>query len=912
MTNVDDAIEQAKKLFEKGSESVLKWLSDATGIDLAGLSTLGDTQEEGPTDEDVENSVLAQYLPVFVKRRKEREKINSYYNNIILFNTTNPARLKNAVNSFDPNEIEPIFNLTNLQLSNLVPEIRIFKVYKKKDSNSKNEDFLELELPFPNYTQRQEIQQILETRSGRGGGIGIQSFEWNSLAKNESNLAQFSAKLKIYLQDAGEILKVRNSTKDNNDSTYTVSIADLIYPTIKESGNLKGFEYDPYATFLKIKIGWNVNQSTIEDKNVQIDQKIVKLLTSEYYLSLTKHDLQFNPDGSLTVTIDFIAAAEGLSDNFGTSDILFAGFKNRATKQIEQRFEALKKAAKEEINSEKTTENRKRDIEAGLKSAKKKIELIEEKRSKRFIFKDFMTWLNQNKLIDYVSLKPEQVKSYKNLYDLDTKTLDVEDSLLIAKTIAAGQKQVSPANAEQIPLQQLEGIEAAATAGQSNEKEDEYKINEKEVTEAFIKSIKDKYEKEGKENGLIVPFFYLGDLFEYFTGVFLDNRFDPNLGTEKKADGNTGTLGYKNIGNKNVRLVLGTFTFSDFGNPQIQIGKGGVATATKKIKIGNETDPSQKTILLTGKTEIANIAHIPISIKNFSKWFNNKILDSNLEKLSYNRFVREVIYHLVPSNLSNQITRVTPKIRLQTLMNPNTIDDKAELIPGTSVINFLNQAHEKNYILDFDETHKDPGNNPFLHLKSKKSNYELVRPAKATEKNLKNYIFLFSANEVSSNFKRDYQLDLRNNIYHFYVGEETGMIKSIKFNREDNPRLDAHNIQAANKENSGKLIRQVYHADIEMFGNTLFEPGCNLFINPTYPGVKLGDPTLFSLGLGGYFTVIEVNSRIEGGLYTTSLKTKWQSFGIDLRELDEYKQVGLDEADLAQFNLTDKDAAKFI
>ena len=183
------------------------------------------------TDEDIEDSIIAQYLDVWINRRKLKEASGkSYYNNIILFDDQNPENLKNKVLNFDPNAVKPILELSNLELSSLVPVIEIFKVYKNKNGKE-----IELQLPFPDYTYKDDLEQIFQTRTGRGAGVGIKNFSWNSMAKNQSNLAQFSAKMELYAQDPGELVKIRNK----NQEGLTVSLVDLLYPSNRDANNLK-------------------------------------------------------------------------------------------------------------------------------------------------------------------------------------------------------------------------------------------------------------------------------------------------------------------------------------------------------------------------------------------------------------------------------------------------------------------------------------------------------------------------------------------------------------------------------------------------------------------------------------------------------------------------------------------------
>lgn len=832
------------------------------------------------TDEDIEDSIIAQYLDVWINRRKLKEASGkSYYNNIILFDDQNPENLKNKVLNFDPNAVKPILELSNLELSSLVPVIEIFKVYKNKNGKE-----IELQLPFPDYTYKDDLEQIFQTRTGRGAGVGIKNFSWNSMAKNQSNLAQFSAKMELYAQDPGELVKIRNK----NQEGLTVSLVDLLYPSNRDANNLKAnTQFDPNSFFIKIKVGWQLDN---KKEPLHINKNSLNALVSEYYLTLYKHSINFNADGTLKIDIEFIAMAEALLDDQQKSDILFPDFVDEKTEAVERQY----KDQIVELNKQRSEENvDKSKIDEKLKELKDKLAEITltENRKKNFIYSSFLSWLNTNDLVEYIKVSGDEKVAFETMATFDSKYLNFQTSLELQEIIKGSTKNVAESNSSQPDLKHLEKTTGGQQAREIFDTEDKYKVEPDKVVEEYENAIKQRYElKEGDSGGSIfVPYFYLGDMLEYFFGRYTDIR---SKGPPTK----------KNIKNKKVRLALGTFSYSDFGNMQICYQNGGVQHTTKTIKLAGGKK-EEKTINLQPTKKIANIAHIPISIKSFMRWFNSKIVDSNLEKYSVNRFVRDVIYNLVPSNLSNKILRVSPPIKLNCSMNSDSIDDNDKLNGFQTMSEYLDAQYalSQNYIIKFDEA--SSFGNPFVYIKSRKAEVSTRKSINDAERDYANYIFLFSTNEYNKNLSKDADEDFKNNIFHFFIGEEKGIVKEIKFTREDNARLDAHNIQVANNGNtSSSLIRAVYNAEIEFFGNTIFTPGMLLFVSPTYPGMRLNDPLLFDLGLGGYYMVLEVNSSIESGRYGTSVKTKWQSFGIDPSKI-RYEDLTRERIDQVQAEL---------
>ena len=65
-----------------------------------------------------------------------------------------------------------------------------------------------------------------------------------------------------------------------------------------------------------------------------------------------------------------------------------------------------------------------------------------------------------------------------------------------------------------------------------------------------------------------------------------------------------------------------------------------------------------------------------------------------------------------------------------------------------------------------------------------------------------------------------------------------------------------------------------------MFGNSIFEPGQLLYINPSYPGSRLRNPVLHKIGLGGYYQIISINGVLDQNKYSTNIDAKWVMSGI--------------------------------
>ena len=127
--------------------------------------------------------------------------------------------------------------------------------------------------------------------------------------------------------------------------------------------------------------------------------------------------------------------------------------------------------------------------------------------------------------------------------------------------------------------------------------------------------------------------------------------------------------------------------------------------------------------------------------------------------------------------------------------------------------------------------------------------------------------------------------DLEDGIYHLNLGSDRGLVKSIDFNRIDQPYQRESRMARAGEMSTLEQIRERYNAKVTLYGNSYFLPGQFVFINPSMVGLRSVanlDSITSKLGLGGYFMVITVESIIEEGNYETILDCSWQSSGFSV------------------------------
>ena len=119
----------------------------------------------------------------------------------------------------------------------------------------------------------------------------------------------------------------------------------------------------------------------------------------------------------------------------------------------------------------------------------------------------------------------------------------------------------------------------------------------------------------------------------------------------------------------------------------------------------------------------------------------------------------------------------------------------------------------------------------------------------------------------------DQSKDIDNGIIHLSVSKNQGLVKTIQFTQIDVPGKKEYHVAA-----DGHMfdeLRVPTNATVTMFGNSIFNPGMIVYINPA--SIGFGDPrgldaAAVRLGIGGYYTILTVNTSFsKAGSLTTTL-----------------------------------------
>lgn len=842
-------------------------------------------------DEEIENSCLAFFLHEILQTREQRaaslDKNSAYAENIFHISSGAQTPFVNNILFCKPTKAMLSHEqLTNLEISNFVPFVNIYVLKGDKY----------IYYPFSDYTDKTKIQSMFRNQTTRGGDIGIKNVSWNTLATNQSNLAQVTVKLSILIQDISTIEEERNGIK----------LLDLLYPGGSKNPHL----YSPTNHTIKMKAGWRfTHNASIPEINKKVNEK---LLQEVVCLSLYKHSFNFNDkDGTVILDLEYIGMLETEVSNIHRKNILKTKEEVKTTKNpwadtysaleawsngwsqlgtpgateitrgtlesISIRWIEEKKnfaitifdtgspapqgkltflVVKDQAGTDEYTLKQLKEYLSGKKQNHQEVTQQTIKKDKASALVNMLEVFNQNRKINILYLTPQQkyaiAKIEENMSAEQVQELEYAYKSVRESETAGGAGTALTRKLEEVTTNVSWTDWIMGSRGSTSIQYQQtqvfdtsnFHINYNSLMQTFRSNMET---NNSLQNGMYLPYFYLDDLLEYFHNLLFNK--------EK---------------NNNNDIILGSFSYvlrSPFNTPK---NEGSTSSDSN-----NQFESEYGSIAFSKIKTYGLIGSIPISLKSLIEWYNSEIIDQNIENLSFYELVKNIFYKLVPININPKIMRFAPEINFIPSVFYETFSKQNEL---EKTIEERKKNNQKTKIITQISILNDLKHNNF---------------PSDNENDNKNYIFVLSKYEQSKMLKGDYKEDLRNNILHFTIGKDMGLVKNISFKREDNKQLDAANIVKANKEQgTPSIIRQIYQLEMRMFGNTLLYPGALIHITPSYPGAGVRNKTLYSIGLGGYYRVVKVKKEINSSTFDTIIEAKWEATGMDY--LQEEQQQFLD------------------
>lgn len=810
----------------------------------------------------------------------------------------------------NPYSIEEMLCAHPDELSYLQPSLQFFMDYNDGKPaipvnfpDHTNADKL-LELAKARVSNAESIKRIFQERGVSGTNVGIKNFQWGFQNKHQGDTT-LKARLTIYFGDTAELMNEEylrfvfggsvpqaRSLSNNSD----VDAKKLLAAVKERTKTLKDPKTDFYASNnpynsdleeskalgtrsidpppqLKVRAGWSVPQDAGGNLSKKFKEGVEQ---SQRYITLRmwQYEVNFGEQGQVELTLDYTG---GIDEFLGTPDKsnIFDTAINPAEFHARREWVAT--------GTKLTTDGADGDDQIEVSIAGRP-NLLREAWKDGYIYRQGKGSVTNVKTfpdgVQRVSLTKAGV-----LYEL--KTLRLWKKAIIKM----GGKKPSPRNSEDLKrISKWMGVCRSALS--------EIDRNQSDI---IYSSFVDKLIAQGKlyfattQRGLVEGRFNntdaaqfsstsqygnrvtLGTVFSQTSylkqGWFLDVR-----GKGAKAS-EAGVAAISQRFKKVIDYQSGGASAGDFANEaknyldpvrtQAECLEPGVDkenTIIYYMKLGDILDiimcglrkksdsPNIEYIMGTfhpsllgipGHTDadVYSLRDIPISLDYFGHWFiKNFVSKQNKPRASFRRFTQSLLTELV-APLFNRVLRDT---------NSNNLGRME--FGFTSIASPVNVAGSQNTfrMLDADKIKTIASN------KGKQNN----------DRSAQTEYFLMYLKQLHPKLIGDRQADHARGIYHLTLGADRGLVKTFSFSQIDLPYYREMVLEQGSYAEGIFLPQNV---QITMIGNTYFVNGQTIFVNADF---GLGTAAR-KLGIGGYYTIYQVENYIASGQFETRLSCQF-------------------------------------
>jgi len=749
----------------------------------------------------------------------------------------------------------------------LVPHIELFRVdYKPiRPGSDQYVPYQELRIPFSNFIDPNDVSQITKGKYGRIGGAGIKSFTWSLDGVQPAEVDNIiSANLVLHFQSVFDLFRFNKNAAGGYQggipdqpgyldliigSGTTVTQAEREAqeeegkigaklddePDLSPPCNIDAQVYEGAAYRIKALVGWSTppdfGQLDILDQDqikISMVQKAIDESRIALHLQIVSHELRFEQNGTIELSIDYQASLSGIMRSPSADIFIAKELNSEDVKKLEEEIAALEKKQRQG-KGDPTFDDKIREKQ------QKVISLMKLDRLRKY--NKFLQSLYDRDQIYGIRIPSEQLL---NPLGKMTPAMRAEEAK------KRSQMTLSP---EPVPAAEVASTEEVTTVVTEVSK-DETTPPKEEDTDTRSAELKEMADNvgifaTGGQDNVLIPYMYLGDLFDAVFDIQLQH-----LVQENGADA------------AQMQMVLGRIELIDplaaYQIKQVTYECPGKSeTALKRLR---DIDPLRFK-KLAGITTHMDIGSIPISLDKFNEWFLDTVIRKKKDSYFLLNFIKDVCAGL-----------------LGTAFNEACFED----------LSFNLRFDTANFRLN--KSFKGKNNIPLdgkeglaaAHIAARKLDQFSLHAQRANT--LIPTTVLYSVDSRPDTGDR--MSDLKEGIYHYFLGGRCGLAKEIVFNREDMPGY-----REARIDKDGSLgaqqLKELYSVNMNMIGNNFHKNGTFVYIDPIAIGAGSakaigGIPNIARLiGLGGYFLVTGVNHQLGPEGYTTSVKAIQQMVPFD-------------------------------
>ena len=811
------------------------------------------------------------------------------------------------INKLTQRPADKIFNnMKTSDIASLQPMIRLFKMSPLKNTTSAEEQMQEF--IFDAYygaggeddAGHNDLDRYLGDKNSRGQGVGIKDFTFAFEAENPYALKKsISAKLTIFANSFDELLRKRGGgpitdPADPQNQTKELPSYKFLDLALKTGANREGANADSGLTTdtsgklnfrLTAIVGWQKPPSTISDPNLRsaIDDSYITL-----NLTPTIHTFNFDDAGRVTFTIEYLAYVDDLFEHpyFNIFGKLSGG--GRSTKSVVERklkYKILNEDCKydevDEMINEDYGEFRKDSLEAQQLLMQM---MFRRSNIDRGIFK-----LNVNSVIMDLALmgRPYHHDGEDIIFDPEGQWSSLDFG---AGSSSDARLAGSVADAA-LPQEGNDPWYKRAAAWALGKITGEIGISSSKTVAENLSTNRKDFTR--------ILYFYAGDLIDAILSL-IANSFDEYIANCAGLEGRPPDI----PGKPGIKIAS-----QDRWNEVVNAEKKNIERFQEEFRRFRLILGPLEVKATQTDTKTINLADIPVSLPYFLGWLDDQM--SNKEQVEYslpaflsdffNQFIRDYLNNnTCYGGLYSQKIRLNQNVLVGYSQKPEADDD-----PVTS------WARENAYNMTIQMAAAPSGQAmPTLGFTGRaeltadyfqKNAYPLLRvsgpsddPRSFGGKNRAdqyNYMVFHAARvqpqEQLNGLKSE---DEAKGIFHYAIGRDRGLTKTIDLQRNSTPSLAALRYEQQGY-NGLMQLRETYDATISSFANVKAFPGTYIYIDPKgfAPSTwghaeedtidEEGNITkkfdLTHLGIGGYYMIKRSTHSFGAGYANSNIDAVW-------------------------------------
>ena len=739
------------------------------------------------------------------------------------------------------------FEMTNAEISALMPMIRLYKVtLSESDSDDGEQSFVEkeVEIKFDTHTTSQNIADMLANKGIRNPGVGLKSFNFTYEGNNPFSVKKsISAKLVIHANSFSELLQPRNQSTKEEYRYVDLALKTGSPQTIGLNRQLSNIQIDNLEKLnfrLKAVVGWQ-NPMFTNDIFAGKSGVLNGINNSAITLNLTPtiHDFAIDDIGRVTFTINYLAYVEEYYDNSkfnifsNTLSTLSSFIRKLALKQINR-----------ECDGDKSAKYKK---EEGLAE----IIEVEKENGLRNLFTDMI----KKRKIYFFDIDFEEMEDYAvgGLFRAAADKFDVQEleSKIKTHSTAATSDVLAVSNAAvSVEIEEDQTVEESNDFLTSNSTFSFFYASD--LIDNILENLGNnllEYKKQieaiqGKENG--TP---LADALEYNS----DNSFYKKFLTDYGIKVSTSDLQEEQ--DKVKRLI------ENFQKLRIMLG------------------PVEVVKPASYDSKVINLGDIPISTKHFMEWLTNKMLKKEQAEYYLTAFLND-FFNVYIIDFMKDNTCYAGKLKQRiSLFEAAFTEYRDSATEDDTITKLCKSIGRTRYVID-----SDFESGPILKVMGVRDD---PRVNGGLAKEINYLAFFAGLTSPLVNTYGDKEKDRKKGIWHYQIGKSQGIVKNINLSKTDSTGLAEVRFEQDGFDGL-KQLRVLYDTTIKSYLDVGAFPGSYIYVDPRGfdPSGRFDDIGLDELGIGGYCMLWKTEHVIQPGLAESTLHAKWVASKDSSREID--------------------------